>query len=50
MLQGLHMRAVDDNVELSMADTDVDDRGQLLDVDASLARFIPAVRAWTLSS
>jgi NAD(P)H-dependent FMN reductase len=45
VLQGLHMRTVDDNVELSIADPDVDDRGQLLDIEATLARFIPAVRA-----
>jgi NAD(P)H-dependent FMN reductase len=45
VLQGLHMRPLDRNVELRITDDDVDERGQLLDLPATLAPFGPDVRA-----
>jgi NAD(P)H-dependent FMN reductase len=44
VLQGLHMRTVEHNVELKITDADVDAMGQLLDLEATLAPFIPAAR------
>jgi NAD(P)H-dependent FMN reductase len=43
VLHGLHMRPVDDNVELRIADGDVDESGQLLDLEKTLAPFVLAV-------
>jgi len=45
VLQGLHMQALDDGVELIIADTDVDGQGQLLDLGSTFGRFSDAVRA-----
>jgi NAD(P)H-dependent FMN reductase len=45
VLQGLHMRAVAHNVELRISHADTDDRGQLVDIETTLAPFGPAVRA-----
>lgn len=45
VLQGLHMRTLEDNVELSIADEDCNSTGQLVDLESTLTPFIPAVRA-----
>jgi len=45
VLQGLHMRALQQAVELSIADTDLDEEGQLIDLETTLGPFAPAVRA-----
>jgi NAD(P)H-dependent FMN reductase len=45
VLQGLHMRTADENVELPIADADVDEVGRLLDPEATLTPFAGAVRA-----
>jgi len=44
VLQGLHMRAVTRNVELSIADSDVDEKGQLVNIESTLSPFAPMVR------
>jgi NAD(P)H-dependent FMN reductase len=45
VLQGLHMRTVEENVELRITRDDIDEMGQLLDPEAILAPFTPAIRA-----
>jgi hypothetical protein len=45
VLRGLHMRTVEQNVELSIADTDVDEKGQLIDIESTLGLFVPSVQA-----
>jgi NAD(P)H-dependent FMN reductase len=45
VLQGVHMRTVDHNVELRITDADVDQLEQLVDLEATLAPFGLAVRA-----
>jgi NAD(P)H-dependent FMN reductase len=45
VLEGLHMHPLDHQVELAIADSDVDDAGQLLDTDATLRPFVASVRA-----
>jgi len=45
VLEGLHMHPLAHQVELVIADADVDDMGQLLDPEATLAPFIASVRA-----
>ena len=44
VLRGLHMRALDENVELIITDADVDDHGDLLDLETTLSPFAGAVR------
>jgi len=43
VLQGLHMRAVTRNVELSIADDDVDEEGQFVGIESTLRPFAPMV-------
>jgi NAD(P)H-dependent FMN reductase len=43
VLQGLHMRAVTRNVELSIADDDVDEKGQFINIESTLSPFAPMV-------
>jgi NAD(P)H-dependent FMN reductase len=45
VLEGLHMLALDHGVEIAIADSDVDDAGQLLHADATLAPYVQSVRA-----
>jgi NAD(P)H-dependent FMN reductase len=45
VLQGVKMRTVEHNVELSITAADVDDMEQLIDLEATLAPFAPAVHA-----
>ena len=45
VLQGVHMRTIDHNVELRITDADVDQLEQLVDLEATLAPFGSAVRA-----
>ncbi|MGV9408824.1 NADPH-dependent FMN reductase [Nocardia sp. NPDC003693] len=45
VLQGLHMRAVGEHMELAVGDADVDDDWQLIDVGATLAPYRDKVRA-----
>jgi len=45
VLQGLNMRTLEENVELPIARHDVDEMGQLLDLEAILAPSMSAVRA-----
>ena len=44
VLQALRMRAVTANVELSIADADVDEKGQLVHIESTLRPFAPMVR------
>ena len=44
VLQGLHMRALERNVELLIAPSDVDENGLLLDIDATFSPFVGEVR------
>lgn len=44
VLEGLHMRIADENVELRITDSDVDGSGQLLDLDTTLAPFADSLR------
>jgi len=39
VLQGLHMRELTDHLEVRIGDDDVDDNGQVLDVEAVLAPY-----------
>jgi NAD(P)H-dependent FMN reductase len=45
VLQGLHMRALDDHVEIVIADDDVDDSWQLKDLEATMRPYRDRVRA-----
>jgi NAD(P)H-dependent FMN reductase len=45
VLQGIHMRPLERGAELAIPDEDVDDREQLLDLNATLTPFASAVRA-----
>ncbi len=45
VLQGLHMRVAAQNVELSITDADVDEKGQLINIESTLNPFAPAVQA-----
>jgi NAD(P)H-dependent FMN reductase len=45
VLEGLHMRALEQGVELSIGKGDVDELGQLLDIDTTFEPFAAAVRA-----
>jgi len=44
VLQGLHMRAVDDHVEAIITDADVDESWQLIGIGATLAPTLPLLR------
>ncbi|MEV6276814.1 NAD(P)H-dependent oxidoreductase [Nocardia sp. NPDC051832] len=44
VLQGLHMRAVDDHLELVVTDADVDENWQLIDVGVTLRPYREQVR------
>jgi NAD(P)H-dependent FMN reductase len=44
VLQGLHMRALDDHVEAVITDADVDENWELTDVDATLHPNLPLIR------
>jgi NAD(P)H-dependent FMN reductase len=45
VLQGLHMRTIDQNLELIVTDADIDERGRLKDVAATLHPFTGQVLA-----
>ncbi|GCE00685.1 NADPH-dependent FMN reductase [Embleya hyalina] len=45
VLQGLHMRALDDHLELVITDADVDENWQLKDVEATLHPYRDRIRA-----
>ncbi|MFB7719531.1 NADPH-dependent FMN reductase [Nocardia sp. NPDC056100] len=45
VLQGLHMRALDNHLELAIGDNDVDDTWQIIDVEATLHAYREQVRA-----
>ena len=45
VLQGLHMRTIEQNLELVVTDADTDEQGQLTDVAATLHPFTDQVRA-----
>jgi hypothetical protein len=40
VLEGLHMKQLSDHLEVRIADEDVDDNGQILDLDAVLAPYL----------
>lgn len=44
VLQGLHMRALDNHLELAIGDNDVDDDWQLINVDATLTPYRDEIR------
>jgi NAD(P)H-dependent FMN reductase len=44
VLQGLHMRELDDHLELVITDDDVDEDWQLIDVDATLRSYRPQLK------
>jgi len=44
VLQGLHMRELDDHLELVITDDDVDEDWQLIDVDATLRSYRPRLK------
>jgi hypothetical protein len=44
VLQGLHMRVLDDHVEAVITDADVDENWQLKDIDATLRPNLPLIR------
>ena len=45
ILQGLHMRELDDHLELIIADDDVDENWQLRELDATLRPYLAQARA-----
>jgi len=45
VLQGLHMRELDDHLELVITDDDVDEKWQLRDLDATLRPYLAQARA-----
>jgi NAD(P)H-dependent FMN reductase len=45
VLQGLHMRALDEHLEIVVSDADVDENWQLRDVNATLSPYREQVRA-----
>lgn len=45
VLQGLHMRTIEQNLELVVTDADIDEHGQLEDVAVTLQPFTDQVRA-----
>jgi len=49
VLQGLHMRVAAQNVELSITDADVDEKGQLINIESTLTRSLQRSRRWSRS-
>jgi NAD(P)H-dependent FMN reductase len=49
VLEGLHMRALDKGVELSISDEAADEKGQLIDLESTLGPFADAVRVMNMN-